>query len=191
MNSEKVCLYTARFIREVNDYFSNLVDILNDTKSGTSSVFSTYLDTDGKFSTYMTIAARIGLNKNVHDDIIQIDGTHEGFSQYKTRGEYTSITQKFKDWKHLTLMVDKAINEITEYIAKSTKYTNSKNFMQGPKSTFKIQADIERMKKAFCVTNKRGELNMSLNYERNAAEILGGRRSRRNRKNKNRKSRRR
>ena len=198
--NEKVCLYNAKFISDVWDYFMDIERYMNDNNIELGPVVLTYMDNDGIFDTYVKIARKIGSNINVHDDIIQIDGTHEAFSEDETRGEYTSITEKFKDWKHLTMMVDKAINEFIEYIGQSTKYTNSTNFMQSPMSTFKIQADIERMKKLYCVTRKRGELNMSLKYERNAAELygIGGRRRRRsrrnrnrNRKNKNRKSRRR
>ena len=163
MNSEKVCLYGKEFILEVKHYLEKLVAIFNNT--GETPVYTTYFSDHGKFFTYYSIAGQIQLNYDVHEELIQIDGTHERFSEYKTREKYTSITEKFKDWKHLTLMVDKAINEVIEYIGQSTKYTNGKNFMQGPKSPFKIQADIERMKKAYCVTNKRGELNMSLKYE--------------------------
>jgi len=127
-----------------------------------------YFGDGRKLRGYMSLAAGITLNNNIHDTLIRIDGTDEvaGSTLSQLRApKYTSITEKFKDWKHLTLLVDKAIDEVKELIRTTTTYTNKKDFMSGPRSSFKIDADIAQMKRELCVINKRGELNMSLKYE--------------------------
>ena len=183
MNSEKVCLYSPQYIKWLNDYFITTIEVRGLFLDNYNTYFH---EKYGKFFAYIYYAMKIILNEDVHDDLIRIDGTHEPYVE-KTRDQYTSITQKFKDWKHLTLMVDKTTEEVMEYIGtviegsrnSGVKFKNAKNFMEGFGSRFRMQKDIEKKKKAFCITNKRGELNMSLKQERSLVDLGGRRRSRR------------
>jgi hypothetical protein len=181
MSSEKICLYTYNFIQKVIHYFINIIPYH-------------YLEQYTKrFTSLGNLALAIINNKRVHDEIIKIDGTwatyNTNFFAYNKQPEYTSITEKFKDWKHLTILVDKAIDEVKDLIRVSTKYANRKDFMNGPKSMFKIETDLSIMKKALCIVNKRGEFNMSLDSERNLLTTGGFTRRAKARARKTRKSR--
>jgi len=161
MNSEKVCLVTDKYIMDTSRYLMPIIPY---------DYFEQYFGDRGKIKSYIQLAQRIEHNINIHDTLTRIDGTHESinfmsFKAVEAMPKYTSITEKFKDWKHLTLLVDKTIDEIKDLIRITTKYTNKKDFMNGPQSLFKITGDIAQMKKELCVVNKRGELNMSLKYE--------------------------
>lgn len=174
--SGKICLYTFNFIQNVLHYFIKIIPYDN-------------LDQYTKrFKTLGQLALAITNNKRVHDEIIKIDGSWASYSTaYNKQPEYTSITEKFKDWKHLTILVDKAIDEVKELIRVSTKYTDRKDFMNGPKSMFKIETDLGIMKRELCIINKRDEFNMSLESETNLVTTGGFSRRRRPKARKTRK----
>lgn len=192
--NEKVCLYSSKFIKNVREYFTSLPSYNPSNIQKSPIIFPI----DGLMVCQFLVMS-IEINDNVHEIMSKYDNSHVnpsnvGDALYKITTKYESITDKFNDWKRITNRVDKLIDQIIEFIGQDTKYKNSKNFMEGPASKFKMLDHIEKMKKTYCITSTRGELNMTLKSEQTAdlGLRLGGKRTRRsrnrNRKQKNRKS---
>ncbi len=187
--NKKVCLYSSKFIKNVRDYFSSVY------KRESPVQESPIIFPMNGLMICEFFVMSIEYNENVHEIMSKNDNSHVNPRNVsdalrKLTTQYESVTDKFNDWKRITNRVDKLIDQIIEFIGQDTKYKNSKNFMEGPASKFKMLDDIEKMKKAYCITSTRGELNMTLNSERKTE--FGGKRTRRtrnrNRKQKNRKS---